>query len=205
MTSLLRSLLPVLALGVLMSAATARAGEPEGPGDRVKAIYVEVQKASAETTERDALVEKVLGYLDSFIDYEGFSERTLKTTWPTLTTAQRDVFKGRFKRLVIRTYAKKFTPGSKFAVDYRGAPAFTNDAKTESKVKTTVKHDDVAADVDYLLLRNTVAGVDAWRAIDIVIDDVSMALNWRRQFEKIVAKDGFDGLIKKIDERIAKQ
>jgi phospholipid transport system substrate-binding protein len=205
MTALIRSIVPVFLVGVLFASASARAADPEGPDVRVRAIYKEVQKASAETKDRDALVDKVLGYLDTFIDYDGFSERTLKTTWPKLTPAQRDLFKARFKRLVIRTYAKKFTPGANFGVDYRGAATFTNDPKTEAKVRTTVKHDDVAADVDYLLVRGVVGGVDAWRAIDIVIDDVSMALNWRRQFEKIVQKDGFDALIKKIDERIAKQ
>jgi phospholipid transport system substrate-binding protein len=199
---LLPSLLLALAVVVGWSGA-ALAESPVGPRERTAAIYVQVQKAAVETTDRDALVEKVLGYLDSFIDYEGFAERTLRTSWPKLTESQREVFKDRFKRLVIRTYAKKFTPGSRFEVEYRGPASFTNDAKTEARVRTTVKHADVAADVDYLLALGGAGQDEAWRTIDIVIYDVSMALNWRRQFEKIVAKDGFDALIKRIDERIA--
>lgn len=192
---------PLALLLLLSFALPALAAEPEGPRARTDAIYSRVQTAAAEATDRDALVERVLGYLDTFIDYDGFSARTLRVTWPTLTPAQREDFKGRFKQLVIRTYARKFTPGAKFEVEYRGKEKFTNDARTEARVKSTVRHEKVAADVDYLMSLGDGEGA-AWRAIDIVIDDVSMALNWRRQFERIVAKDGFDALIKRIDERV---
>jgi len=185
----------------LALAVPALAAEPDGPRARTDAIYSRVQAAAAEATDRDALVERVLGYLDTFIDYDGFSARTLRVTWPTLNAAQREDFKGRFKQLVIRTYAKKFTPGATFEVEYRGKEKFTNEARSEARVKSTVKHERVAADVDYLMTLGEGEGA-AWRAIDIVIDDVSMALNWRRQFERIVAKDGFDALIKRIDERV---
>lgn len=203
MKTYLHALLVALCV-VVLGANAASAAEPEGPKARTSSIYSEVKKAAAEAKDRDSLVTKVLGYFDAFIDYEGFSERTLKTTWPTLTDAQKEIFKDRFKRLVIRTYAKRFTPGVEFAVEYRGEPKFTNDAKTESKVKTTIRSDKLGADVDYLLVLSDVKGVVAWRAIDIIVDDVSMALNWRKQFERIVAKDGFTGLIAKIDSRIAK-
>lgn len=189
-------------LSLTLGAGLVRASDTDPVQGRVNAIYDNVQKAAAETTEREALVDKVLAYLDTFIDYDGFSERTLKTTWPTLDTAQKERFKDRFKRLVIRTYAKRFTPGVAFGVEYRGNASFVNEEKTEARVRTTVRGEKVAADVDYLL---TLVEGDAWRAIDIVIDDVSMALNWRRQFERIVKKDGFDALIAKIDERIAKE
>jgi len=198
-------ILLVALFAVAVGASAAVAAEPETPKARTSSIYGEVKKAAAEATDRDGLVTKVLGYLDSFIDYEGFSERTLKATWPTLTAAQKVTFKDRFKRLVIRTYAKRFTPGVEFTVTYRGEPTFTNDAKTEARVKSTVRNDKIGADVDYLLVLSTVGDVVAWRAIDIVIDDVSMALNWRKQFERIVAKDGFAALIAKIDAKIAKE
>jgi phospholipid transport system substrate-binding protein len=199
----LASLAAVIA--VATTAIAARAAEPVGPKERTAAIYTEVQRVALETADRAALVAKVLAALDTFIDYDAFAERTLKTTWPKLTGPQRDLFKASFRKLVIRTYAKKFTPGARFEVAYRGDAVIPDATRPEAKVKTTLRHGKVAADVDYLLVRKAIGGVDAWRAADIVIDDVSMALNWRNSFEKIVTKDGFDGLIRKIEEKTAKE
>jgi phospholipid transport system substrate-binding protein len=199
----LASLAAFVALATATSAA--RAADPVGPKERTTAIYKEVQRVALETADRPTLVTKVLAALDTFIDYDAFAERTLKTTWPTLTAPQRELFKASFRKLVIRTYAKKFTPGARFEVEYRGDAIIADASRPEAKVRTTVRHGKVAADVDYLLVRKTVAGVDAWRAADITIDDVSMALNWRNSFEKIVARDGFDGLIRKIEEKTAKE
>jgi phospholipid transport system substrate-binding protein len=197
--------LPALAAVLVAVAAPGHAADPVGPKERTTAIYKEVQRVALETGDRPTLVTKVLAALDTFIDYDAFAERTLKTTWPKLTAPQRELFKASFRKLVIRTYAKKFEPGARFEVEYRGDAVVPNAGRPEAKVKTTVRHGKIAADVDYLLVRKAVGGVDAWRAADIIIDDVSMALNWRNSFEKIVGKDGFDGLIRKIEEKTAKE
>jgi ABC-type transporter MlaC component len=202
---LLAHALPTLALAVAFLVWPARAADPLGPKERTAAIYTEVQRVALETPDRPTLVNKVLAALDTFIDYDAFAERTLKTTWPKLSSPQRELFKSSFRKLVIRTYAKKFNPGARFSVDYRGDAVFPAANKTEARVRTTVRHDKIAADVDYLLVRRAVGGIDAWRAADITIDDVSMALNWRGPFEKIVARDGFDALIRTIDGKTAKE
>ena len=37
-----------------------------------------------------------------------------------------------------------------------------------------------------------------------IIDEVSLVQNYREQFNKIITKDGFDALIKKMETQIAK-
>lgn len=204
MTAVAFRLMSVLGLvGVMAAATPALAGEAT-PKDRVEAIYGHVKKAAATATTQEELTTAVTAEFDGFIDYEAFSARTLKVTWGTLNATQKATFIDRFKRLVIRTYAKKFQPKTEFAVEYRGDPAFTNDAKTDATVKTTVRGKKIAADVDYLVSLAEIAGKKAWRAHDIIVDEVSMALNWRQQFEKIIAKEGFDSLIAKINKKIEK-
>lgn len=204
MTAVAFRLMSVLGLvGVMAAATPALAGEAT-PKDRVESIYGHVKKAAATATTQEDLTTAVTAEFDGFIDYEAFSARTLKVTWGTLNATQKATFIDRFKRLVIRTYAKKFQPKTEFAVEYRGEPAFTNDAKTDATVKTTVRGKKIAADVDYLVSLAEIAGKKAWRAHDIIVDEVSMALNWRQQFEKIIAKEGFDSLIAKINKKIEK-
>jgi len=191
---------------LMTSSGVALAAEPPPPKARIDAIYGHIKQAAATAATQTELTTSVTAELDVFINYEAFSARTLKTSWPGLTPAQKATFIDRFKRLVIRTYAKKFQPKSEFAVEYRGDATFTNADKTEATVKTTVRgKKDVAADVDYLLGYAEVAGTKAWRAYDIIVDEVSMALNWRQQFEKVIQKEGFDALIGKINKKVDAQ
>ena len=39
----------------------------------------------------------------------------------------------------------------------------------------------------------------AWRIIDIVVDDVSTVENYRSSFNRIVKKEGMDGLISRLN------
>ena len=194
-------------VGLVASLATATLSgsahaEIPTPKLRIDGIYALIQAASAKADTQDQLVTEVTAHLDGLIDYEGFAARTLKTSWPKLTPTQRDVFMAKFKALVIRTYAKRFQPKSAFTIEHRGEPGFLNAEKTEAKVQTTVHGKKVAADVDYMLVFRPEK--KNWFAFDFVVDDVSMSLNWRGQFEKIIAKEGFDSLIAKIDKKIQK-
>jgi len=186
---------------VVALAGSARAEIPT-PRLRIDGIYGLIKSASLKAETQDQLVTEVTTHLDELIDYEGFASRTLKTSWPKLTPVQRDTFMAKFKSLVIRTYAKRFQPKSEFTVEHRGEPGFLNADKTEAKVQTTVHGKKVAADVDYMLVFRP--DKKNWFAFDFVVDDVSMSLNWRGQFEKIIAKEGFDALIAKIDKKIQK-
>jgi phospholipid transport system substrate-binding protein len=53
--------------------------------------------------------------------------------------------------------------------------------------------------VDYQMHR-TPAG---WRATDIVVEGVSLARNFRSQFDAAVAKDSFQGLLERLRAKIA--
>lgn len=186
----------------LLLAGAAHAQPVGTPKERIDTMYTAVKAAVMKADNHDALVTEVTGLLDGMIDYDGFASRTLKTSWPTLTAAQRTKFIEKFKQLVIRTYAKRFTPKTEFTVSWRAEPMFTNTARTEAKAQTTVHGKKVSADVDYAMIWSDAK--KAWLALDFVIDDVSMSLNWRGQFEKIIAKEGFDALITKIEKKVQK-
>jgi len=197
----MKRLLPASMTFVLaLAAASAAHADVPTPKQRIDEVYGEIKAASLKADTQDELVGEVTTDLDALIDYEGFAARTLKTSWPALTPTQRTLFMEKFKALVIRTYAKRFQPKTEFTIEHRGEPAYTNADKTEAKVLTTVHGKKVAADVDYLMVFRPEK--KNWFAFDFVIDDVSMSLNWRGQFEKIIAKEGFDALIARIDKKV---
>ncbi len=40
---------------------------------------------------------------------------------------------------------------------------------------------------------------DGWRIVDIVIDGVSTVANYRSSFNRVIAKDGVEGLITRLE------
>ena len=70
--------------------------------------------------------------------------------------------------------------------------------KGKVRVRTIIKKGDSEVEVAYLLERGD---GQAWKAYDIVIDDVSMARNYRREFYRIMKDKGFSRLLGKIEER----
>ena len=139
-------------------------------------------------------MDAVLGQL---VNYDAFSKRTLKGTWKTLTSRQQKRFKKAFKALILKTYARRFKPGASFEVSWRGAPRFLDESETTAEVRSTVSGEKAAADVDYIMARDK----KTWNAHDIIVDEVSMAMNWRKQFKGIIDKSGFKSLVERIEKK----
>ncbi|TNF32856.1 MAG: ABC transporter substrate-binding protein [Deltaproteobacteria bacterium] len=174
-----------------------------GPKERIDEVYATIAKATQTVSTQDELVEALTSTLDDLMDYEAFAKRTLKTSWPNLTKAQRDTFMDRFKKLVVVVYAKRFKPRTAFEVGWReDGVKYRSEEKKQAKVLSVITGSSVSADVDYYMNLGGTAAKDRWFVYDFEIDKVSMALNWRRRFESIIKKDGFDALIAKIQSRI---
>ena len=52
--------------------------------------------------------------------------------------------------------------------------------------------------VDYTLRKSPTG----WRATDIQVEGVSLAKNFRAQFDTAVAKDSFQGLLQRLREKV---
>jgi phospholipid transport system substrate-binding protein len=55
--------------------------------------------------------------------------------------------------------------------------------------------------VDYALRKQG----NSWRAFDLVTDGVGLVENYRAQFNKIIAKEGVNGLLERMRKKKAQQ
>jgi phospholipid transport system substrate-binding protein len=190
------TLTTVIMATLLATTATAHADAPKA-GAMVDAKYVEIQQIIATDKDDRSVRAKIVKVLGSFTDFREFGRLTIKKHWPNLTPAQRDLFVERYRLLIHKSYVKHFKANQKLVVSRRGEPEFR---KGKARVKTTVKSGDTEAYVDYKLHLKD----GGFMAYDIVIDDVSLMRNYRKQFGRILNKDGFEKLIEKIDAKINK-
>ncbi|MDA0747943.1 MAG: ABC transporter substrate-binding protein, partial [bacterium] len=101
------------------------------------------------------------------------------------------------RRLIERNYAdpKLYTKSEK--IDYIGAEI----KEEEGTVKTVVHYKDEKSGIDYKL--HTVDG--QWRVYDMVIDDLSIVRNNRSQFYKEIRKSSYEGLVKKLRNKLSEE
>ncbi len=130
--------------------------------------------------------------MDSFVDYNDLSQRTLVNQWGKLKPAQRKAFVAEFKQMIQRTYIRRFDGDVEFTIEYRGEPE--TDDKGVTMVESVIRAGRSEVRVDYAFHRKG----QTWMAHDVVIDEVSMVRNYRKQFHDIIGKEGFDGLMDKL-------
>jgi phospholipid transport system substrate-binding protein len=170
-------------------AATLLAAAPATPLEVVKAGNSEVQKAA---TAPNATVEQLATVVEKFVDFEELAKRALGKSWDPLTPEQRKDFTDTMKGLLRASYAQKAIGQGNAAVKY-GKETVKGEEATVATV-ITVKKDQVP--VDYKLYR--AGGKGAWRVYDVITDEVSLVETYRGQFRKLMADQGFDGLLKTL-------
>ncbi|MCA9527412.1 MAG: ABC transporter substrate-binding protein, partial [Myxococcales bacterium] len=156
------------------------------------------QKVKAGSPEAAAQDAKLMAIIEPVMEFEKLSERALRKHWPTLTAEQKAEFIQTFRQLVFRSYLSRVRSADEaYTIDYEGEEAKSRTQATVSAVAKTRK-----AEIE-LVFQLEKKG-DAWVAEDIVIDEVSLTENYREQFNKIIADEGFPGLIAKMVKKLDK-
>jgi phospholipid transport system substrate-binding protein len=188
----------VLLAAVLSTATLARlaaADEPEGPLAQTRNVLVrsnEVVRGGAERKEKLAALGALL---QDFLDTDALAERAAHKHLEGRSPAEVQEFRRLFHDFFVRTYVQRLL--------LFDAPDFAFGAETvsgdEARVATEVVMPGDRFAVDYTL-RRTAAG---WRATDIAVEGVSLAQNFRAQFDAAVARDSFQGLLARLRAKLA--
>lgn len=205
----------MIAAACLLSAPTAWAGDPPAAGAAAKAAPAAAGGAAATPEARiedrhkqirhwlneapdlddEARREKVKDVLLTFVDFDRVARTAFKKHFDKLTEAERADYVAAFRALVQATYLRRIKPGKAFSMTFRG-PAERRGGK--ARVPSVFRTGRSEAYVDYLLYEGEGG---EWRAYDIVIDEVSMARNYRSEFYKVYRDKGLAGLVERIRER----
>lgn len=137
---------------------------------------------------------KLREVLDKVFDFEEMSKRSLGPQWKEASADQQVEFVRVFSDLLARTYlqkVEKIQPGMvKFDKELIELP--------RAVVKTLITSNGDVFPLDYKLL-NSAAG---WKVYDVVIENIGLVSNYRNEFSGIVRKEGFDGLLKRLQEKV---
>jgi len=136
--------------------------------------------------------DKLKDIINNIVDYRAMAEYALQTTYDTLTTQERNEFVDLFSNIVrdqsmnkLDIYRAKVTYKK---IDVTGDSAF---------VKTMAQLEDVRTPVNY----NMKFENGQWYINDLIIDDVSTAASYRRSFQNVIRKKGYDALVQNLRKR----
>ena len=195
----------VVALAALLALA-APALAADGPGTKVVrqandtiAAQLKQKHPAGSDAERKAAV-KVTESVRGFLDIDELGKRALADHWKTLTEAQRKEYLGLLRALIEDNYVKGLRANLEYQVSYLGeAPGPDGTIVVKTQVSAKRRGRPIKIAVDYVLVNQG----GKLRAFDVKTDGVGLVDNYRAQFNKIIAKDGFAGLLDRMKKKRA--
>lgn len=191
---MLKNMLMVLTLGAVLAFPAHGSAETSPIQTVQESVDAILALLRDETLEEADLRAKIRAYIKTRFDFEAMSQSTLATNWKKATEEERQQFVNLFSQLIENTYIGKVEAYTNEKVEYPGE-------KVKGKkaiVETLIIAASADIPVDYKLYRKD----DAWWVYDVIIEGVSLISNYRSSYQEIVKKEGFDGLLAKMQEKI---
>ena len=160
-------------------------------------ILVILQSEELKTSEKkDERKKLILDVVNRMFDFRAMARSSLGQNWNGLTAEEQDKFVGLFASLIEQRYIGKIDAYNNQEIIYKDQLI----RKNKARVYTAIIDKDLEIPIDYSLQKSQ----GKWLIRDLKIENVSMIANYRRDFNSIMRKEQFAGLVEKITEQLDK-
>ena len=194
--SFARSFFAGLALSALVSFAVPSAAQAAEALDTFQTRHSKVIQLVQEKAPNDKLQAEV----DNLLDYHALAEAALggPLRHPGRCEPRCEEFETLLAKLIRENYLKRIRTDKKYELTYVGEEK----RPRNTRVTTTIKHvkDGKEEVVEVVYVMHKVG--DDWKVIDIITEGVSLAKNYKFEFNKILKDKGIDELIRRLDNKL---
>jgi len=194
---IIRLLSRLCLLAILLTGAQQALAQASGT-DPVQLVEITVRDAIAEVRENEALYINNGARLQAMIeervapyfDFERMAQLAVARNWQNATPAERTELTEQFRTLLIRSYAN-------VSYDYRTELPNIRITPRDVRENRAVIRAEVAGGVR----RSAVIDIrmedrgQGWKVIDVMVDGVSLIVNYRASFAYEIEQGGFSRLI----------
>ena len=204
-------------LAVLLAASgstLAPAAHAAGPGSAAAAGgHREARKGAAieafrkrheavlRLVRKGASAAKIQRKVDELLDYTWIAQAALggKGRYEKRCAPRCEEFEALLTRLIRENYLKRIRLADKGTLEYLGEQRRPRAAKVNTKVKFTRDGREQSIRIDYVMHQ-----VDRkWQVRDIITDGVSLARNYKYEFNRILREEGgIDALIERLQSKL---
>jgi phospholipid transport system substrate-binding protein len=190
-------------LVVSLLSITAPALAEDGPGvsavrrahDSVTALLGQKPEPGSDAEKR--LAAEISKQLQGFLDVNELGQRALGGRWKELSAGQRKEYLKLLRELVEANYIKAMRSNVSYEVRYLKEEEKDGSRVVSTELQLQRNGRPETMSVDYALRKEG----DSWRAFDLVTDGVGLVENYRAQFNKIIAKEGVNGLLERMRKK----
>ena len=181
---------------LLLMPITVQAGEPvtlikQTINEVIDILKDEELKKPGKEADRRAELRRVIG---ERFDFEEMAKRSLALHWKKRTPEERQEFIPLFSDLLERSYVNKIESYTDEQILYTDENIDNDYASVKTKIITKR---NVEIPIEYRLLKKN----NRWGVYDVVIEGVSLVNNYRNQFNKIIRKDSYEELVKRMQQK----
>jgi phospholipid transport system substrate-binding protein len=186
----------------LLGAPAAGAADGEGTAT-VKSANQTLQgllrkNAAAGSADEKKLAAELNSKLHGFLDVDELGRRALGENVKKLTPAELEEFTRLLREIVEANYLRALKSQLDYQVTYERESAEGTALRVVTEVKTqSGKGRARTIGIDYVLHRN--AGT--LRVFDLVTDGVGLVENYKSQFNRIIAREGTQGLLDRLRKK----
>ena len=183
------------AVVLLVALGPAFAAGADGPLALTRAVLGKSNEIVRGAGDRKEKLAALSGLLDGYLDTDALADLAAKRHLEGRSPEEVAEFRRLFHDFFVRTYVQRLLLFDAPEFSFGDETVTGDDARVATAVVTA--KDRFA--VDYVLRR----GQAGWRATDISVEGVSLAQNFRAQFDAAVARDSFAGLLERLRAKVA--
>ncbi|MFC1845017.1 phospholipid-binding protein MlaC [Thermodesulfobacteriota bacterium] len=140
--------------------------------------------------------ESILKIVNEMFDFHAMARSSLGQNWNSLTAEEQESFVDLFASLIEQRYIGKIDAYDNQKIIYKEQRV----RHDRARVYTALIDKELEIPIDYSLEKSE----GKWLIQDLKIENVSLIANYRRDFNSIIRKEQFAGLVKKITEQLEK-
>ena len=195
MAKVLRKALILYGMSALVFSSVSFA--QDGPTAQVKATVDRVldilKDPALKGPDKEAARGKLLRQvIDARFDFSEMAKRSLGPHWRPRTAQERKEFVDIFADLLERSYRQQIERYTDQEIVYTQEEI--DDKYGVVSTEIADKREKLEIPVDYRVIRQN----DQWKVYDVVIDGISLVSNYRSQFNSIIQKSSYEGLVQKM-------
>jgi len=195
-----------LALGVVSVVTPTRADAAAAPASGASTyLKSEHEKVTTLLKSKDADKDKkVDAELANLIDYDQMAKDALGDQWnaPERTDAQRAEFKDLLRQLIQKNYKKRLNQTLDYDVTYKGEdPGKDGAIVVHTEAQNVNDKREAPTQIDYVLKKDASG---KYIVTDLVPEGSSMIHTYNKEFKKVIKDKGWDEMIKKMKDKLAK-
>lgn len=189
--------LKLLAIWLFFIAGSAHAatGPMAQVQDTIDHVVALLRDKNLQTQDRRDQIRKLIN--ERFY-FKAMSQRTLSRNWRKATPEQQDRFTDLFAKLLEKTYMGRIEAYTDEKVEYIREKM---ESDTRAMVYTQILAKSGNIPINYRVAKKG----DQWLVYDVIIEEVSLISNYRTSYEEIIKKDGIEGLLSQMAQKVKDQ